>query len=203
MPTIIAGRFQQQDRARQAVQHLIEAGYRQEKISTFFVNPAGKHGTYPIGGDRNVSPGAEDAGSGAGAGVLIGGTIGAAAGAAASVVLGPAAIVAGAGVGAYVGSLQGALSGMDDARQPAEQESNTAVAEDDVPRISTPEETADELRVRTSGMLVAVVATDLDAQEEAISVLRKVGARDLEKSEGKIVNGDWVDFDPLKPVNLI
>jgi hypothetical protein len=42
------------------------------------------------------------------------------------------------------------------------------------------------------------------AQEsKAIRVLRDAGAMDMERGDGHIVDGDWIDFDPLSPVRRI
>jgi hypothetical protein len=44
MNTIIAGRFDEQARAEQAMTALEATGFQREQIATFFVNPAGQHG---------------------------------------------------------------------------------------------------------------------------------------------------------------
>ena len=37
-------------------------------------------------------------------------------------------------------------------------------------------------------------------QETAIRILREHGATDTERTDGTIVAGNWIDFDPLRPV---
>jgi hypothetical protein len=57
--------------------------------------------------------------------------------------------------------------------------------------------------VRKSGMLVAVAADDAALQDRAINALQSLGAADIEREEGTIENGDWVDFDPVAPPVLV
>jgi hypothetical protein len=106
MSTIIAGRFQLQDEATHAVDELLVAGYERGGISSFFVNPAGQHDTFPVGGDRDKSPGAEDTGRGAAAGAAVG--------LAAAPVSGPAGPALGGLVGGHLGSLVGTLGATED-----------------------------------------------------------------------------------------
>lgn len=168
MTVIIAGYFAQQDEVKQAIAALQRAGAPPNQISSFYVNPAGQHDLFPIGGDRDESPGAEDSDKGAAAGLGAGGVIGGAAGGAAA---GPLGAITGALVGAHIGSLMGSLSGTDE--------------EKNIPPL------------RKSGMLVAVAVTSEDEEEKAIDTFRALGASCVERSEGQIVNGDWADFDPL------
>jgi hypothetical protein len=86
-------------------------------------------------------------------------------------VLGPVAPVTGALVGAYAGTLIGSMSKTKEAQ--------------DIPD------------VRQAGMLVAVAVDNADAEQRALDALLRCGAFDLERAEGQIVDGDWVDFDPL------
>jgi hypothetical protein len=51
--------------------------------------------------------------------------------------------------------------------------------------------------LRRAGMLVAVELDDRNFQDRAVTFLEKLGAEDIEKSEGKIIEGEWLDFDPL------
>ena len=76
MTTIIAGNFQQQDGAQQALAALHSAGFPAAQTTTFFVNPPGQHDRFPIGGDKDESPGTEDAKGGTAAGAAIGGATG-------------------------------------------------------------------------------------------------------------------------------
>lgn len=167
MTVIIAGRFAQQEEVEQAVAALQRAGAPADQISSFYVNPAGQHDMFPIGGDRDESPGAEDSDKGTALGLGAGGVIGGAAGA----IAGPLGAVTGALVGAHIGSLVGSLSGTDEDK--------------DIPPL------------RKSGMLVAVGVSSEVEEEKAVDTLRALGATCVERSEGQIVNGDWADFDPL------
>jgi hypothetical protein len=48
-----------------------------------------------------------------------------------------------------------------------------------------------------------VALSDAGDEARALDVLRGLGAHHIERAEGTVVNGDWVDFDPLsKPVLL-
>ena len=168
---------------------LAAAGFPPDHMTAFFVNPAGRHARFPIGGDRDVSPGATHAGTSAAAGAAIGTAIGAAVGVATLPLLGPGAAAAGVGAAAYGGALVGALGELKgDARVPAQQ-SNVG----DQPEIFT----------RASGMLVAVETPDEQSQTAAIDVLREVSAEDIERAFGSIVEGDWKDFDVLAPVVVV
>ena len=54
---------------------------------------------------------------------------------------------------------------------------------------------------RKPGMLLAVALSGQEDESRALDVLRRVGAHHLERAEGTVQDGDWVDFDPLsKPV---
>ena len=64
MTPIIAGRFEQEAQAEGAAAALRHGGFDAADVTVFFVNPAGQHATYPIGGDRDASPGAKHAHSG-------------------------------------------------------------------------------------------------------------------------------------------
>ncbi|HVK94707.1 MAG TPA: hypothetical protein VM571_08265 [Noviherbaspirillum sp.] len=183
MATIIAGRFEQQAAADEAVEELVRSGFARERISCFFVNPAGQHDTFPIGGDRALSPGAKESNKG----VALGAAAGAAIGVAATPFLGPVGTITGGLVGAHVGGLVGGLSQMKEKGETGEH------AED-------PENAAP---LRQSGMFVAVAVADHAHEDHAINVLRAGGGADLERAEGTIENGDWSDFDPVTAPVLI
>lgn len=183
MGQIIAGRFDTHENAERVYQALQEAGFEAASLSIFFVNPHGQHSTYPIGGDENASPGSEDADKGAWAGAGAGSVVGAAAGSLA----GPVGAVIGAGVGAYTGSLAGAVH------------STTAASEADEAGKGEPD---DHFTERKSGVHLAVNVSDSNAQQ-AIDLLRKHLAQDIEQAEGNFENGDWVDFDPTVAVRLV
>lgn len=178
MENIIAGRLQQQEQVQQAIDQLIDAGFTENKISSFYVNPAGQHDLYPIGGDRDESPGAKETETGIAVGVTAGGAIGASVGVAGIPVAGPVAPVIGGLVGAYVGSLIGSLSEM---KEVGESEIG---GENAVPQ-------------RKAGMVVAVSAPDAEKENSAIAILKSLGADQIEHAQGTIVDGDWQDFNPL------
>lgn len=171
MTTIIAGRFAQQDEVQRAIAALQQAGAPAECITSFYVNPPGQHDLYPIGGDRDESPGSEDSDKGSAAGIGVGGAVGGAAGLATAPVTGPLGAITGALVGGHIGSLIGSLSQTDEAGEAP--------------------------HARQSGMLVAVSVTSDEEEKRAIDTLRSVGGTGLERSQGQIVNGEWADFDPL------
>lgn len=198
MTPIIAGRFEQNDRAEAAADALRRAGgFDANDVSVFFVNPPGQHATFPIGGDRDASPGAKHAESGALKGAAIGGAVGAGVGLAAAPVLGPAALLAGAGAGAYAGSLVGALGDMKE--KPAETEIGEETGEPVV--VAPPPGTASP--VRSGGVLVSVRAVDFAKRVDAVNILRSAGAQDIERADGTWEAGHWVDFDPLRPPLLV
>ena len=183
MTDIVAGRFEQQDDAQAAVERLLQHGFRRDDVSSFFVNPPGQHAKFPVGGDRNVSPGARGAGRAAIAGAVIGGVLGFVFGLAAMKVYGFAAAVAGAVAGAYLGMLAGALARMQDRRTTGI--GATAAAE-------APE-------VRHAGIMVAAHATSASTRDEAVRTLRSAGALDIETAEGEWRDGRWTSFDPTTP----
>lgn len=180
MATIIAGGFDVSNDADAALARLREAGVRDDDLCTFRVNPAGEHHAMPAGGDREASPGAQNAGKGAGKGAAIGAAAGLAAGAAATPFLGPAGLAAGAAAGAYAGSLVGALGRMDKDTQPGQDS------------------------VRPAETLVAVNADAAGcAADEVVRLFEECGARQIERTEGRWENGAWADFDPLSPPQLV
>ncbi|MBW0446419.1 hypothetical protein EN871_06950 [bacterium M00.F.Ca.ET.228.01.1.1] len=185
MSLIVAARFTTFPAAEEAAQKLFNAGFVEEDVTLFFVNPRGQHARFPIGGDTHTDAGAKGAPKGAGLGVTIGAVVGAIVGvgifAAFSAPLLVSAIAA--GVGAYIGSLAGAMWRT---RQGAEAGHRTPFHEE----------------TRDSGVLVAVhVSTD--NQLEAARVLRDAGGVSIERATGRWQQGRWADFDPLKqPVPL-
>lgn len=183
MTTIIAGRFQTQPEVDDVIDELLRAGFARERIVSFFVNPAGQHDAYPIGGDHALSPGAKESGKG----VATGAAAGAAVGFAAAPYLGPVGAVTGSLLGAHVGGLVGGVSKM--------KEKGEIGKHGEDPENAAP--------IRRSGMLVAIATEDQEHEDRAINMLRSLGAMDLERAEGTIENDDWVDFDPVAPPSLI
>lgn len=174
MSTIIAARFRQQEQVQAAIAALHDAGFADQAISSFYVNPPGQHDRYRLGGDHNKSEGAEETDKG----MLAGGAAGAAVGLVALPVVGPL----GAFVGAYVGSFLGGLT--------STKESTELDAAGNVHPHEHP-----------SGMMVAVAlepAAEPQQREQALVLLCASGGFDAEAAEGTIEAGDWLDFDPLE-----
>jgi hypothetical protein len=186
MSTIIAGHFQLQDEVDRAHQELLAAGFTEPRICGFFVNQPGQHDMTPIGGDHLLSPGAKDTPEGLAQGAAAGGAVGAAVGAVTTPVTGPLGAIVGGLVGAHVGSL------FSFSKMKEKGEHEDGGENDD--------------RVRKPGMLLAVAldgAEDADAQQRAVDALQRVGAHHIERAEGSIVDGDWIDFDPLSEPKLL
>ena len=185
MSLIVAARFTTFPAAEEAAQKLFNAGFVEEDVTLFFVNPRGQHARYPIGGDSATDPGAKGAPKGAGLGVTIGAVVGAVVGVGIFAAFSAPFIVSliAAGVGAYVGSLMGAM-----ARTALDGEKNG------FPPIHH--------ELRDSGVLVAVHVSP-DNQLDAARVLREAGGAAIERASGRWQQGRWADFDPLKePVPL-
>lgn len=185
MARIIAGRFETQAQADGAIAALRNAGFASGDVTSFYLNPPGRHAEYPIGGDAHHDEGTKDSGKTATAGATIGGVtglaLGAAVGAAAEPGMGAIAGLAGAGVGAYVGSLAGGLTGA---------------------RAGNPEEANREEPVeRAAGMMVAVRVEGNEAA--AIDALRAQGALEIERATGEWRDSSWVDFDPRRTPELV
>lgn len=184
--TIIAGNFEDNTRATDAVKALIDRGAASTQVCVFFLNPPGQHAIYGIGG-RNESPGARQSDTGALKGAAVGGAAGLGLGAAAAATtaaLGPIAALAALGVGAYTGSLVGALS----------KSGTHAEREAGEPKKPPP---------RHAGMVVAVNISEKMTEERAIEVLREHGARDIERAKGTWRDGKWEDFDPSSAPQLV
>ncbi|HTS23206.1 MAG TPA: hypothetical protein VMN79_15505 [Casimicrobiaceae bacterium] len=180
MTDIVAGRFEQQTDAQAAVERLLRHGFRRDDVSSFFVNPPGQHARFPVGGDRNVSPGARGAGVAAIAGGVIGGAVGLVFGLAASHVFGLVSTIAGAVAGAYLGVLAGALARLQD-------------------RKTARRTGADATEVRHGGIMVAAHTPTATSRDEAVRALRSSGAIDVEAAQGDWRQGQWADFDPTRP----
>lgn len=180
MGHIIAGRLDVQEHAEELAEAIQGLGITRDKISVFYVNPDGQHHLLPMGGDKSTSPGAAQAGKGA----WIGGGVGAAAGAAAGSVAGPLGAAAGAGVGAYTGSLAGAVS-----------ETGNEAESSDKASGETPVD-------RKAGLHVAA-EVDSKTRQDVLTLIRQHDGDQLEEAEGQIEHGEWVDFDPTRPVHLV
>ena len=109
MARIIAGVFETMTEAERTREALVEAGFADGDMTSFFNNAPGQHGELATGGDEAVDPGAQGLQKGTAAGAAAGAGIGLAAG----LTAGPAAIAV-AGVGAFVGALAGTGSAAED-----------------------------------------------------------------------------------------
>jgi len=56
---------------------------------------------------------------------------------------------------------------------------------------------ADRTPLYRAGMLVAVEVSGQADQDKVAALFAQLGARDIEKAEGEIVEGEWLDFDPF------
>ncbi|MRW86706.1 hypothetical protein GJ698_21795 [Pseudoduganella sp. FT26W] len=176
MSTIIAGHFQLQDEIADARLALLSAGFAPARISSFYVNPPGQHDVHQLGGDHDQSPGARESDEGVVQGGATGAVAGAVVGAATIPITGPVGPVVGALVGAHVGSLY-SLHKMKEAGEPDEDGSN----------VQPP---------RKAGMMIAVATDEPADADRALDLLRRLGAREIERAEGQISGGDWRDFNP-------
>lgn len=179
MATIIAGHFQTQDEVAQARAALLAAGFDAAQVSAFYLSQAGQHDATPIGGDHLHSPGAKETPTGVVQGEVAGAAVGVAVGAATAPVTGPLGPVVGGLLGAHVGSLF-SFSKMKEAGEHEEGGENA-------------------MPQRPAGMLVAVALDDPAREADALGTLRQCGAHHLERASGRIIDGDWADFDPTSP----
>lgn len=192
MATIIAGRVETQQRANELIEKLRSHGIAPADMQAFYVNPPGQHGVFPVGGDVHADTGTKEASIGQASGIAAGAAAGLAAGAVAGAALPPLApilAVALAGVGAHVGGMAGALA----STRPSQEEKHET-------ETSTPDE--DAVDMRRGGMMLAV-RVDPANEKTVIDVLKAAGAEDLEREEGQWQDGQWIDFDPVKPVHKI
>jgi hypothetical protein len=178
---IVAAVFDAEQSATAAARDLHGAGFEAADIDQFALNPPGRHHQLPLGGDEDADPKAQDGESGAVKGAAIGTAVGAVAGLVATPLVGPIAIAGGAAAGAYAGSLAGAVERMGDERG------------DERP-IPEP---------RPAGVMVAVNTEFAEDEEVAINVLRDHGALMVEHAQGSWLNGKWVDFDPVRPPEIV
>jgi hypothetical protein len=173
MAHIVAGLFEDQVAADQALKSLRERGVAANDMNTFIVNPPGMHHGLPLGGDEAADKEARGGEEGAVRGAAIGGAAGVAAGLLAAPLGGPVGIAAGIGAGAFVGALAGAASSMGD-------------------------ETKHEPTARPGGVMVAVNVEHVPAAE-VVEQMRASAAKLIEVEEGDWRDGTWRDFDPVRP----
>eukprot|EP01034_Spumella_vulgaris_P005135 gene5135-6551_t len=181
---IITGNFEHQLDAQEGLADLFEAGFAKELLAMF---PVGAAAEADASHDRSKMHTDHHASAGTGnSGVLVG-AIGAAAVVAAVPALGPAAGAI-AGVGASFGAFVDVAAGADHDD-----------AEPEQPREAPPAHPS----LRRSGTLIAVSAPTMEQQRRAVEILRAHGGAEIECTEGSIVDGRWVDFDPEVPPLLV
>lgn len=199
---IVAARFATFAEADHVAQALQRGGFPAGDITSFFVNPAGQHSIYPLGGDKFADRGTRKSRKGAIVAAVLGAVAGAALGALLFAIFDIPAIlvIALSLVGAYGGSLMGALGATRDATPEGTAshlrgragDSGARAPEGAVARpVVRPEDT------HPSGVLVAVKVMPATV-ELARRLLSENGGQDVERAEGEWRNGTWTDFDPLK-----
>jgi len=180
MARIVAGRFQTFDKANEVARHLQSQRIAPQDVSVFFVNTAGQHALYPLGGDQFADPTAKPGGRGA----LLGATVGAVVGLLLGIVLYLAAWdtwlvpLFGLLLGGFVGTFNGALNRMESGE---------------------PQHDGKNMQ-REAGVMVATRVDDGTASV-AQEVLLAEGAQQVEQAEGVWEDGEWRDFDPRVPPN--
>ncbi|HBT32216.1 MAG TPA: hypothetical protein DEB15_04985 [Pusillimonas sp.] len=181
MALIIAARFDTFEEAERAAASLMEKGVSGDELHTFFVNPAGWHDRYPLGGDHAADPDSKGAPGTAVAGAALLGIVGAVVGGAIIWLLNAPAlfIVGGMAVGAYIGSLAGAMYSLGRPRQRGRFEEARAKATEG----------------RKAGVLLAIHTTE-ENQADIAALLRNAGGKEVERAHGRWSNGRWEDFDP-------
>jgi hypothetical protein len=172
MAHIVAGLFEDQVAADKAAMQLLDRKLSADDVTKFVVNPPGMHATYPVGGDEAADKEARGGEEGAVRGAAIGGAVGVVAGLAAAPLVGPVGMAGTIGAGAFVGALAGAASSMGDER--------------------------DVATARPGGVMVAA-NTDAADERAVVHVMRSCGAKLIEVEEGEWRDGNWVDFDPVRP----
>ena len=180
---IITGNFEHPLDAQEALADLFEAGFAKDQLAMFAVGAAAEANGPQ---DLPAIPAARHDPAGGSSGVLVG-AIGAAAVVAAVPALGPAAGAI-AGVGASFGAFVDVAAGADHDG-----------AEPQPPREASPVHPSP----RRSGTLIAVSAPTMQQQRRAVEILRAHGGVEIECTEGSIVDGRWIDFDPKAPPLLV
>lgn len=175
MATVIAARFQSMEQAGLAVDQLMQAGFSKGKITSFYVNPPGQHATYPIGGDRYESPGT--------------------------------VLDEDSTSGSVTKAVVEAVIGVDPSNETHVNGHSTHEAlharEEHTMAAGSPAHVGDIVPLRKSGMLVAAELGGSNLQDKTVALLIALGAKDLEKLNGNIINGEWGDFDPLSEPSYI
>jgi hypothetical protein len=186
MAKLIVGRFDTIEEVERALTALSREGFPREDYGTFYVAPPGQHQMHALGGDAHSDQGARGAGAGAATGAAMGGATGLALGALAAAAL-PfipiAGVLAAAGIGAYTGSLMGALS-----------KTHPAARSE-----ATPEHPVE----RPGGPRVAIRVDRPGSEADAVAVLERFGAKDIERGEGQWHARLWQDYDPRVPLTPV
>lgn len=185
MSLIVAARFQTFDEATEAAQRLRLEGFSEDELHTFYINTAGEHARFPLGGtaSRIRMPAARTwrAGGRRGAGVATG--VGRRPG-------GP--VVGRRDAGGDRGGRRGSLY-----RRPGRRVAGGGQ--------EPPAPGKDCARIRRgasgpeTGRGDAGVARIPEREAVARRVLREAGGHDIERAQGRWQDGKWQDFDPLKP----
>ena len=176
MTHIIAGVFEDNAAADRTIGRLHDAGFADDDIDRFAVNPPGRHDHLPLGGDETSDEGARGSEMGALAGAVVCGAVVAFAVLVALPLIGAVASAGGLAAGAYAGSLAGAVRSLG---EPVERGD------------------ADNV-VRQAGVMVAVHVITTDEESRALDVLRSNEARTVEWADGMWRHGHWMDFDPVE-----
>ena len=184
MSRIIAGRFDATVDADRAIETLRREGFSAEEIDSFYVAPGGQNAMTPVGGDAPVaSAGSRFAGPGAIVGAIVGALLGVLIGFLIDSRYEVIAVLLAAGLGAYVGSFLGAMSKVRGGRR---------------------EEASVEHPVEPkAGRMIAVNVDRAGIEKKAIEILRRQGARDVRRAEGRWADGSWRDFDPRAPLAAV
>ena len=186
MARIICGIFDTTTDADAVLEELKREGFQRSEVDAFYVSPPGQHAMTPVGGDSpHASEGSRTAGIGAGLGAAIGALVGGGAGwiAASAGDIGLVLIPLGAGLGAYIGSFAGSMSRVRGGTRSAASREHPVE-----PR---------------GGRMIAVNVDRPGTEKRAIEILRRHGARDVRRAEGKWANGSWRDFDPRAPLATV
>jgi predicted lipid-binding transport protein (Tim44 family) len=185
MALIVAARFTTFEQAQGAARSLFSNGYGEDDVHIFYVNTAGAHAKYPVGGDRKADPDSRGAQYGALMGAALLGLVGAVVGGliGAALNLAPFGLLIVAAVGAYMGSFAGAL---------------WATGRKQAGSGGTNRAKPDHPEARAAGVLLAL-HTDPTHEAQAVQLLRGAGGEDVERANGRWQEGQWVDFDPLQP----
>lgn len=175
MAMILAAHFASLDSATHALERLQALGFRRSEIAEFHLNAAGQNDRPAAAEAGTADPSAVDASKGALTGAVAGAAAAGVVGGVAAAALIPGFVVllavGSAAAGAYVGSLIGAVH----------------------------ELPSDDSKIREAGVTVAVRIDDASRAGDASRVLEQSGGTRIERAEGVIRDGEWVDFDPRRP----